>query len=206
MTSDHRCITFSIKTDKAPKITFRNPANTDWSTFVSEIRKSKPLNTGRISSVSDLNNSAEKLSKCLINSYYSACPPKIIKPGRSAPFFTSDLKTARRETRAAFNHAKDGDPVKVAIRRKAQSNYNKLLKRNKRTKFQQFCNSVETISGASRLFKSLSSDPACSIGTLKLPSGEFTDSPEATLHHLLDLIFLEVLTQYNNKIRSFLNF
>ena len=138
---------------------------------------------------SDLNDSAEKLSKSLINSYYSACPPKIIKPGRSAPFFTSDLKTARRETRAAFNHAKDGDPVKVAIRSKAQSNYNKLLKKHKRTKFQQFCNSVETISGASRLFKSLSSDPACSIGTLKVPSGEFTDSPEATLHHLLDVHF-----------------
>lgn len=40
-----------------------------------------------------------------------------------------------------------------------------------------------------RLVKSLVKDPLCAIGSLKLPSGEYTESPEEALKHLLEVHF-----------------
>lgn len=95
----------------------------------------------------------------------------------------------RTEVRRAFNQAKSKHPAKIEARKAAQRLYNKAVRRSKRVKFQQFCNTVSSTSGTSRLFKSLSKNSSNPLGSLKLPSGEFTDTPEATLQHLLETHF-----------------
>lgn len=173
LTSDHECIRFHI----------------DWDSFKEIVRMSVPLVSSPIDSIATLEEVAEKLSQCLTNGYYGACPSKTIKQFRSAPFFTFTLKSLRTETRKAFNRAKDKDPLKIAIRRMAQKFYSKVLRRTKRTKLQQLYNSINTITGASSAFKSLSKDPICAIGSLKKTNGSFTGTTEATLLHLLETHF-----------------
>ena len=87
--------------------------------------------------------------------------------GLSASFFSSHIKALRKETRKAFNKAKDRNLSNIAIRRIAQKIYSKEFRRNKRMKEQQLYNSVNSDLGASNAFKSLAKDPICSIGTLK---------------------------------------
>lgn len=42
LTSDHKCISFHINTDRAERMTFRNPANTDWEKFKDSLMRSLP--------------------------------------------------------------------------------------------------------------------------------------------------------------------
>ncbi len=187
--SDHRCISFHILTDKVERITFRNPANTDWNKFLESVAESIPSKSASINSISELDRAAKDLMDLQIRCFNDACPPKTYRAGRSASFFTGELKDIRKQTRRAFNRAKDKNPLKIAVRRKLQNIYSKMLRRSKRTKEQQLINSINTTAGASSAFKSLAKDPICSIGTLKKPSGEFTETAEATLHHLLETHF-----------------
>lgn len=111
---------------------------------------------------------------------------KSFKAGRSASFFSSNLRSLRSALRKAFNKAKSKKPKDIVLRKRAQSEY---IRKNNRQKKQQVCNTTVSSKSAATLMRSLSKDPISSIGTLKLPSGEFTDSPEATLQHLLETHF-----------------
>ncbi|KAJ6642638.1 hypothetical protein Bhyg_07591, partial [Pseudolycoriella hygida] len=83
------------------------------------------------------------------------CDAKTFKAGRSASFFTGDIRALRTATRKAFNAAKDRDVAKIALRREAQRAYSKNLRRSKRLKEQQLINSVNTAAGASNIIQRL---------------------------------------------------
>lgn len=197
LTSDHRCIKFHINTDKAERKVIRNPKNTDWTLFNQLLEENLTPINGPIRSKSELDKVTEVLVDELLRFYHQVCPFQSFKEGRSAAFFNTNIKKLRRNVRKAFNAAKSLDPALINFRRKAQKVYSNALRRSKRISDQQLLNSTTSISGTAKLLKSLSKDPMCSIGSLKLPSGEFTDSPEATLRHLLDAHFPGSVTPEN---------
>lgn len=195
LTSDHRCITFHLNSGYSQPNTFRIPSATDFDVFNRSLTQMIKETTLTIESVKDLNEACEALNHDLVESFKSACAPKTIKYGRSAPFFTSEVKAQRRITRKAFNKAKNKNPGLIAIRRAEQRAYDKLLRRKHRSTFQDFCSSVESHNDATKLMKSCAKDPCCSIGSMKLPSGNYTDSPEATLKYLLETHFPGCVSQ-----------
>lgn len=188
LTSDHRCITFHIRTDHAEYAKFRNPK---WQKFNDQLSKALPECTV-INSKSDLDNVADAFNKAMTNSFNISCPEKTIKASRGAVFFTSDLKKLRKDLRSAFNKAKPGRPnfdAAVINRRSTQKLYNKAIRKNQRSLLKQAYTAVKSTSASALLVKSLAKDPCCSIGTLKLPSGEYTEDASATLKHLLEYHF-----------------
>lgn len=128
----------------------------------------------------------------ILSRFYSNCPEKVFRTGRSAEFFTSEVKKLRRELRSAFNRIKK-DVANLEYlkqqRRIAQSRYNKAIRHNQRKILKQAYSSIETPATAARLVKSLVKDPFCSIGTLKLPDGKYTEDAETTLSHLIEYHF-----------------
>lgn len=209
LTSDHRCITFHIKTDHTEFARFRNPKFTDWDKFNENLSKLIP-NAIAIDSKSVLNSTAAQLSDAIVGSFKIACPEKVIKASRSADFFTSDVKKLRKELRAAFNRAKPklsrpnsyGNTNTntayinatsrdnfIALRRIAQKKYNKAIRHNQRSLLKQAYSSINSSSASAHLIKSMAKDPHCAIGTLKLPSGEYTQDEASTLNHLLNFHF-----------------
>lgn len=115
LASDHRCITFHIKTDKVEQAKFRNVTCTDWNKFNEHLSRHLPP-LSAIDSTSQLDESASALTNALIQSFETACPERTIKPGRAAEFFTSEIRKLRKELRKAFNRAKQS-PANAERRR-----------------------------------------------------------------------------------------
>lgn len=198
LTSDHKCIHYYIKTDHSPRATIRIPSSTNWSTFKERLSGTIPVQASPIRSIAQLDSVAEELNKALISSFQVACPPKIIGTKRTNTIMTRDLRSLRDAVRKAFNKAKNKDPSAIATRRKLQTEYNKALRKEKRQSFQAFCTSIESQYSSAKILKSLCKDPFCVIGSLKLPNGNYTDSPESTLKHLLDTHFPGSFDPSNN--------
>lgn len=94
------------------RLTFQNPANTDWLKFSASLSDQLSPNVNQINTTTELNTVAQNLNDALIKSYELSCPLKTYKDGRSAPFYTSDIKNLRQEARKKFNKAKDKDQAK----------------------------------------------------------------------------------------------
>lgn len=136
-----------MNTDKVEKIKFRNPENTNWVTFKVSLKRSLPPSSEQIDSVEQLDVKAEELIDLIINSYHEACPLKVNKEGRSASFFTSDVKNVRTKVRKAFIQAKDRNPAKIEARRPLRVFIIKLCVEAEElnfNNFQQYLNVVES--------------------------------------------------------------
>lgn len=78
LTSDHRCITFHIRTDHAEYAKFRNPKCTDWQKFNYQLSKAL-IECTVINSKFDLDNVADAFNKAMTNSFNILCPEKNYK-------------------------------------------------------------------------------------------------------------------------------
>lgn len=188
LSSDHKCITFYVDTDYVPHCTFRSPSSTNWDEFNTHLTHSLPKPTP-IATISELNDTAQAFKDAMYDSYLKSCPQITVKENRTASYYNAELRRLRKKLRKAFNKAKSRLPLDIENRRTAQKEYNKELRKAQRKKFQEMCNITNSTAATSKLVKSLGKDPHCSVGSLKLPSGEFTNSPESTLSHLLEYHF-----------------
>lgn len=62
---------------------------------------------------------------------------------------------------------------------------NKNLRSKERAAWRDQCNAISSIHDSTKMFKILSKDPAQTVGSLRLPSGEYTASLEAPFEQAL---------------------
>lgn len=58
--------------------------------------------------------------------------------------------------------------------------------------------SIQSSGAAAQLVKSLAKNPHCSIGTMKLPSGDYTKDTDSTLKHFIEFHFPGSFVAPNN--------
>ena len=71
----------------------------------------------------------------------------------------------------------------------AQCTYRKAIVVPKRNSWRGFCDSIERVPEASRLNRILSQETKTYLGCIKLTSGNYTESVEESLGHLMDVHF-----------------
>lgn len=192
LTSDHRCIRFNLDLDTQPPLLFRNPAATNWNTFTNNVvRKLNPeSNLPDLLNVYDLEQEVETVHAAIFDSYEIACPLHKHKAGNSLPYYTSEDKALRAKLRRTFNLAKSPTSnVTWDDFYNVQRSYKMALKKKERVGWKMQCSAIDNLRDSSKMFKILSKDPVQLVGSLQLPSGEYTETLDETYKHLVSTHF-----------------
>lgn len=138
----------------------------------------------------DLEMAADFLNDAIIDSYEMNCPLETKDPSARAPWWHKELSKLRAEGRRLFNRARNvNTPRSWEMYRQSQRIYKKAIVKAKRKGWRKFCTGIESAPEASRLCKILSRENQSQWGCLKLPNGEYTETAEETLQHLLEVHF-----------------
>ncbi len=209
LTSDHRCIQFDVDLDPQPTLLFRNPASTNWDIFLNKLVMNLDTSTLKppISDVADLDTAANELQEAIINAYELACPLREHKAGQSLPYYATDDKRLRSEVRRAFNHARSPKhPGTWADFHHIQRLYKAALKKKSRVCWKEQCSSINSLHDSAKMFKILSEDPIQMVGSLRLPSGEFTETLTDTYKLLVNTHFPDCIIHDDNNPPPGINF
>lgn len=103
--SDHKWITFEIKSNTVPPIKFRNPRNTNWETFRENLSSRVDSEARDILSRDEIDVACEKLTNSILESYEASCPLSSPPPPGKNPGWTKELTELKREARRSFNEA-----------------------------------------------------------------------------------------------------
>ena len=190
--SDHRHICFSLHSDRPAAVYARNRRSTDWPTFERELEARLPPQAGhgRLETAVDVEREVTAMQSAVLTSFQRSCPMRKVRQGRRAPWWTRELSVLRREARRCFRVAfasQQADDWRVY--RVAHNNFSRELKRAKRSSWRDFCGSVSGASASAKLYKLLSLGKREELGMLQLPNGEYTNTREEALSHLLAVHF-----------------
>ena len=99
----------------------------------------------------------------------------------------SILRNNERKTKRRYDRR--DTPVRLEEWRIARNKYNREIKKAKENGWMSFCSGLEDLTAVAKLQKILKNGKGATLGTLKKPDGEYTDTPEETLKLLLDVHF-----------------
>lgn len=137
--------------------------------------------------VEEIDTLADRIQNSLVTAYEKACPIRKHKAGKSVPYYTSDDRKQRTIVRRTFNKCKKSKNWELYY--KELRIYSSNLRRRGRIGWQNQCSSISSVHDSAKMFKILSKDPSQSVGSLLLPSGEYTKDQYETYKHLLDIHF-----------------
>lgn len=201
LTSDHKCICFKLDLDSQPPLLFRNRASTNWETFLHLIEMK--LNSNTVDSIlydcEKLDEEVDKINNIITESYEKACPLHKHKSGQSVPYYASEDRRRRTELRKAFNNARSPiNPGTWDEFYNLQRIYKNTLKKKERVGWKEQCTAINSLHDSAKIFKILSKDPIQLIGSLQLPSGNYTDTLDETYEQYREV--LESLSPPNQAI------
>ena len=183
--SDHRIIRFDIEGNSEIKRIIRNPKRTDWESYTMHLSNNIAhlQGSGDIRSELELETVVEDLNTIVIDAYEASCPAKTVKSSRDVPWWNRNLARMRTEVRKLFNRAKQtGDWRRY---KNALTAYSNAIREAKRNSFREFCEGIEQITEATRLYKAVAKDGGISSVCLKKEDGTFTENEEDRVHLLL---------------------
>lgn len=169
-----------MNSDPLPPLLFRNPATTNWQQFT-DILDTKLRDFPEITSpqnARELDILADSIQNILVEAYETACPIRKHKAGKSVPYYTSEDRNQRKRVRKAFN--------KCRYTRNWSTYYNELriysknLRIRERTGWRDQRSAINGVHDSAKMFKILSKDPTQSVGSLLLPSGDYTKDQRET--------------------------
>lgn len=186
--SDHRHIRFDFALTKIRQNeSYRNPRATNWGGYRDHLKESLGTIVKSIRSIEQLESAVGDLETHMKNAFLENCPLKTTKSNRRIPWWNNNLSKLRRESRRLFNRAKinkDWDSYKKAL-----TEFNRELRRAKRTSWRKFCEEIHSTSHLAKIHKILSKMPPSHLGLLKRPDGTFTETAEETLELLAQTHF-----------------
>lgn len=161
--SDHRPITFTLKTTavRAARGPRRDPKTIDWPSYVEDLRGKMEHFPRRYGSEAEIDLVVEILRNAIIHSYENNCTPKLAYKDK-IPWWNERLQELRAITRRSWNVAKaTGNPWDWVTKTESWRRY-----------CQEFGNTPE----AARIQRVLRKDPMPMCGSLRKPTGGYTDS------------------------------
>ena len=186
--SDHRQISFIIKSLSVQASFFKNLKKTNWNLFKESLEgKLESVNVMKINNVGDLEAVNEAIHMAFSEAHNIACPPVMRRSNRQVPWFTAGLAKLRKSARRLFNKAKKtGD---WASYKEALSLYNNALRGEKQKSWINICEAIEETPACARLHKLLAKEPKRHLGSMKKPDGTYTETRNEVMVHLLQSHF-----------------
>ena len=130
------------------------------------------------------------ISDAMKDSFEINCPVKLNNSLTRVPWWIKALAKIRVEVRRLFNRARnsseEGDWERF---RETQRAYKKAIVIAKRNSWREFCEGIEKVPEAVRLHRILSQENKIYLGCIKFPSGDYTESMEESLEHLMHVYF-----------------
>lgn len=187
--SDHKCIAFKMNLDPLPPLLFRNPASTNWQVYNDLVGKNIGgiVHPRSIDNITDLDKLADSIQNLLVEAYETACPIRKHKAGTSVPYYSQEDKDQRKIVRRTFNACKANGIWSTYY--EELSKYNKCLRRRERSGWKNQCRAISSMHDSVKMLKVLSKDPTQAVGSLMLPSGDYTKDQAETYKFLLNFHF-----------------
>lgn len=186
--SDHRYIKTVINLGTTAPIKYRNKRKTNWELYT-EILKETLLMEVRdtpITTIDDMEESMTSIYKCINIAFNTACPEKILKPGKRVVSWWSPLLTLlRKESRRLYRQTQFGGVNEWAAYAEARNKYNSELRKSKTSAWRTYCESIEDVPVAARLSKVLRQDGTTKLGSLEVGNGEYTKTLQESYELLL---------------------
>ena len=196
--SDHLLIMFSVKGLSRHVTEGRNPKSTNWVSYKEDLHAKTVGQFGKLSSIADLDLAVDQLQQSIIQSYYQNCKATKADSPRLVPWWSKELSFLRSKCRKLFNRAKkSGDWLSYKT---ALTSYNKAVRDAKRNSWRKYCDGIRHSSATAKLVNIMSKDRNCSLNTIKLPNGKFSESGKGALAELFRVHFPVSEPYYHNAI------
>jgi ribonuclease HI len=185
--SDHRHICFVIDLGKVPTQFVRIPQMTDWNKYRTLLEESSEEFQEYMRVTTNLDEAACRFTELVISTYERSCPLRARKVRNEVPWWNESLDRMKKEVRRLGNHKKD--PAKRARYKKALTEYNLAIQKQKRKSFQNFCEEIDSLPCTAKLRKILSKGHTNEIGSLVGPNGTRTKDEKESLELLMSTHF-----------------
>ncbi|XP_029175237.1 uncharacterized protein LOC114943717 [Nylanderia fulva] len=203
--SDHRQVRFTMEQVQSQGLWMRNPRKTNWRGYEEDLKSRLKEAPTRFYTKENLETAGDYLNDAIKYLYEMNCPLESKNPSAKAPWWSKELAKLKAEGRRLFNRARNvNTPRSWEEYRKSQRIYKKAIVKAKRKGWRSFCSSIESAPEASRLSRILCKENQTQWGCLKLPNGEYTETAEEILRHLMEIYFpgfREDLADNNNRQR-----
>ena len=193
--SDHHFITFNMTPSTGMgKTKFRDIAKTDWKKFQEVLAENMERSAEKfenIDSDNKINDAAQTLADNVTRAYNSACVETYVSNKiRAPPWETAEVREAKAGIRFRLRQARSTRSDKDwSELRSHQAEYNRLVGRTKTKKFKEFCKNMESKSSSKRISAIIKKNKNTSLGTVRKPNGDLTESPEETLETMTNVHF-----------------
>jgi len=191
--SDHRRISFNLKTDKKEPRLYRNPRRTNWEVYkenLEERMKWAARERAEEYSATEIEESTEKLQRAVMGAYHKACPLSKERNKPTTPWWNAELSRLRKSSRKLLRSAlASGSEANWRAYREEHNAYKAEIRRAKRESWKDFCAGVESAPAMARLHKLMKKDATCRIGAFRRSDGTYTSTKEESLGLLLEVHF-----------------
>ncbi|XP_063534976.1 uncharacterized protein LOC134744959 [Cydia strobilella] len=177
--SDHRYICFRYKTKiQLEIIRKRNPRNTDWLAFKSDLKAELGDLKGKLNSISDIELESDRMVQAVYTAWANNCPEKKIL-AKKVPWWNPEIAKLRKETRAVFNDAKRTKDFQHYAQKLTE--YSKAVRKAKRKAWMNHCDQIRSIPEGMRLTKALATTKSVPLTSVRRSDGGMTETGLETL-------------------------
>jgi ribonuclease HI len=185
--SDHRMITFTLKTYKPPQKFVRNPAKCNWAKFQSLLQENWP-NQPVVWTHVDIDREANLIEARICTAFSNSCPKRPITYSKKPMWWTDQVKIARK---ALIKSKHDATRLRTDAAweqyRSLRRDYKKIITKSKSKTFHEYTSNATSTKATAKLFKSIQQHTnEAHLGLLKLPTGQLTTSAHEIASTLLD--------------------
>lgn len=185
--SDHNYISFNVNFKPGPATSYRNPRNTDWDLYKRTLKcKLEDVNVV-ITDSEELDEAALSFQSAILNTMNQCCPETKIPNTKQPIWWNSKLDGLRKKTRQLWNKSKRGGSRESYYT--SLTEYNREVRKAKRSSWRNFCERIDHNDSAARLQKIMARDPTFRIGNLVKPDGSYTTNGDETLEILMNTHF-----------------
>jgi CRISPR/Cas system CSM-associated protein Csm2 small subunit len=190
--SDHRYIEFDILTSNFSCETKKDPHRTNWIKFSKISEHALSSIPTEISSVEELENVTDSLTKSLLNCY-QRCTKISKSKNYASPWYNEHLDSLRKQCQRTFslmvrakkrNNINSAENLKLNLN-KLRKNYYNECRRAKIHSWRQNMEKIESAKDLSRLQKFFENGRRAQLGAIIREDGSYTSSPIETEHELI---------------------
>jgi len=187
--SDHRQVRFNLEHEEEIKWG-RNPKHTNWTGYRLDLESLLKKAPTSFHTTDNLEVAAQFVSDAIKTAYENNCTEKPKYTPSKISWWSKELSERRAEVRRLFNRAKKTRTIaNWEAFRSSQRDYSKAINLSKKRSWRKFCEDIESAPEASRLCRILSRDGSSQLGCLKRPDGEYTETIDDSLKHLMSTHF-----------------
>lgn len=187
--SDHKAITFELKSAKQEVTKHRDKRRTNWKKYNTRLSKLLDYNE-EANSATQLDIQAEKLHRIILEAFHSCCKLRNYKHTFKQKWFNRELHRLRTETaKKLLRVRKTRRPADSENYKNARKEYHKKIREAKKESWKKKTSEIEATKEVARLQKFFENGPRRKTETIRKHDGTFTKDLEESLEALMQSHF-----------------